>query len=74
MGILEGFLYGLAGGAAAEFLGLWKLRRQAISELPGWLKSPFYWLVAGAMVGGGFGDNRNITGRGVGVCTNNLQP
>lgn len=55
MGILEGLLYGLAGGAAAEFLGLWKLRRQAISELPDWLKSPFYWLVTGTMVGIGGG-------------------
>jgi hypothetical protein len=39
MGILEGFLYGIAGGAVAEFLVWWNLRHQ--TKLPEWFKRPF---------------------------------
>lgn len=55
MGILEGFLYGIAGGFAAKFLGLWKLRHQATHEIPAWLKRPFYWVMTIVMIviGGG---------------------
>lgn len=44
------FLYGIIGGAFAELLGLFKLRHQAPSEFPAWLKSPFYWIVTVCMV------------------------
>ena len=50
MPVCEGFLYGLLGGALAEVLGLFKLRRQAPGSLPTWLRSWFYWLITGAMV------------------------
>jgi hypothetical protein len=55
MGILEGFLYGIIGGFAAEFFGLWKLRHQATHEFPAWLKRPFYWVMTVVMIviGGG---------------------
>jgi hypothetical protein len=55
MGILEGFLYRIAGGFAAEFLGLWKLRHQATHEIPAWFKRPFYWMLTIVMIviGGG---------------------
>lgn len=49
------FLYGIAGGALAELLGLFKLRHQARKDLPIWLKSPFYWIVTLLMIlAGGF--------------------
>ena len=42
--------FGLAGGALAEVLGLWKMRQVAAAELPHYLKSPFYWCMTVAMV------------------------
>ena len=55
MSILEGFLYGLFGGALAEVLGLFKMRQQAAGSLPAFLKTKFYWLVTIAMLcAGGF--------------------
>ena len=55
MEVMEGFLYGMFGGALAELLGLFRLRRQSGKDFPEWLTSPFYWVVTGAMVlaGGG---------------------
>jgi hypothetical protein len=50
MEYLEGFLYGAVGGLFAELLGLFKLRREAPSNLPDWLKSPFYWCITLAMI------------------------
>jgi hypothetical protein len=55
MGVLEGFLYGLLGGALAEVLGLFKLRQQAPGSLPGFLRSTFYWIVTVAMLCAGGG-------------------
>jgi len=45
-------LYGIAGGVAAEILGLFKLRREGA---PQYLRSAFYWIVTVAMIalGGG---------------------
>jgi hypothetical protein len=53
MGLLEGFLYGLLGGAFAELLGIFKLRREV--NLPPWMRSPFYWVITVLMIlaGGG---------------------
>lgn len=46
------FLYGVAGGVAAEILGLFKLRREGA---PQFVRSIFYWLITMAMIalGGG---------------------
>lgn len=55
MGLLEGFLYGLLGGALSELLGLFKLRHQAAESLPGFLKSAFYWTATVGMVCAGGG-------------------
>jgi hypothetical protein len=55
MGVLEGFLYGLLGGALAEVLGLFRLRQQAAGNLPEFLKSTFYWMVTVAMLCAGGG-------------------
>lgn len=43
MGLLEGFLWGLAGGALAELLGWFKLRHQAPEQLPVWMGTIYYW-------------------------------
>ena len=53
MGLLEGFIYGIAGGTVAEFLVWWNLRHN--THLPDWIKRPFYWLMTGGMIliGGG---------------------
>lgn len=53
MGLLEGFIYGMAGGVVAEFLVWWNLRH--LTQVPDWIKRPFYWLMTGGMVvvGGG---------------------
>jgi len=52
MGLLDGFLCGVFGGAVAELLGWFKLRKEAPPEF---IKSRFYWLVTILMVlaGGG---------------------
>ncbi len=55
MGIIEGFIYGVAGGFLAELLGIFKLRSEVPAELPKWIKSPFYWIVTGAMIVAGGG-------------------
>jgi hypothetical protein len=46
----EFFLYGVMGGVFAELLGLYKLRTQAPSAFPTYLRSGFYWSVTIAMV------------------------
>ena len=50
MDITDGFMYGIAGGALAELFGLFKLRHEAPSAFPLWIKSWFYWLVTIAMM------------------------
>ncbi len=55
MGIVETLLFGMGGGFAAEMVGLWKLRHSSRSELPDFLKSPFYWMVTVVMIGVGGG-------------------
>ena len=54
MANLEGFLYGLFGGLLAELLNWFKHRQEEPSKIPV-LKSPFYWILTGAMIlsGGG---------------------
>jgi len=49
------FLLGVAGGFVAEFLGLFKLRKEAPELWPKYLKTPIYWTISIAMmvVGGG---------------------
>ena len=49
------FLLGMAGGFVAEFLGLFKLRREAPERWPKYLKTPIYWIISIVMmvVGGG---------------------
>ena len=49
------FLLGVAGGFVAEFLGLFKLRREAPERWPKYLKTPIYWIISIVMmvVGGG---------------------
>ena len=42
--------FGLADGACAEILALWKMRPVAPAELPGYLSSGFYWVMTLAMV------------------------
>lgn len=42
---LEGFGYGLLGGALAEVGVLFKLRQVAPKQRPEWIKSWFYWLI-----------------------------
>lgn len=51
----EFFIYGILGGLLAELLGLYKLRTQAPSAFPSYLRSAFYWAVTVAMIlaGGG---------------------
>jgi hypothetical protein len=46
---------GFAGGFAAEILALYELRHNVTSELPVYLKSPFYWTISivMAVIGGG---------------------
>jgi hypothetical protein len=57
--ILHGFWQvfgaGVAGGLAAEVVALHELRRNVTSDLPQYLKSPFYWFISLLMVaiGGG---------------------
>jgi hypothetical protein len=46
---LEGFEYGLLGGAFAELLGLFKLRHHAADARPVWLTSPWYWIITGLL-------------------------
>ncbi len=46
----EYFLYGTIGGLLAELLGLYKLRTQAPSAFPSYLKTIFYWLVTIGMI------------------------
>lgn len=55
MGLFEGFIYGVFGGVFSEVLGLFKMRREASSLRPEWIKSPFYWIITGTMIlaGGG---------------------
>ena len=48
--MLEYFIYGIFGGLLAELLGLYKLRTQAPSAFPSYLRSKFYWLVTIAMI------------------------
>jgi predicted cobalt transporter CbtA len=50
MSLLEGFLWGLAGGFLAELLGLFRLRHHDPGRLPRWLQSPFYWIVTAFMI------------------------
>lgn len=50
MSTLAGFGWGVVGGVFAELLGLWKLRQQAPSSLPEWLRSWWYWLITLAMI------------------------
>lgn len=52
MDLASAFLYGLAGGFAAEVFGLFQLRRTGV---PQYLHSLFYWIITVAMVlvGGG---------------------
>ena len=55
METFPGFGWGLLGGFLAELLGLFKLRQQAPSSLPQWLRSRFYWAITLAMIlAGGF--------------------
>jgi hypothetical protein len=51
----EFFFYGICGGVAAELVGLYKLRTQAPSAFPLYLRTKFYWLVTVGMIlaGGG---------------------
>jgi hypothetical protein len=51
----EFFFYGTCGGLVAELFGLYKLRTQAPSAFPLYLRSVFYWSVTVAMIlaGGG---------------------
>jgi hypothetical protein len=55
MGALEAVLLGCAGGLLTEIYGVYNLRKQASSQRPSWLKSPFYWIMTTIMValGGG---------------------
>lgn len=50
MGMLEGFIWGVLGGFIAEFLGLYKLRRGLPSNVPTYLRSWLYWIIAVIMV------------------------
>jgi len=50
MELIHTFLYGIVGGLFAELLGLFKLRRQATSDFPQWIKSIFYWIVTLCMI------------------------
>lgn len=43
---IEGFLFGILGGALVELVGLFKLRREMP---PQYLKSKFYWVVTSLM-------------------------
>lgn len=47
------FWYGVAGGFLAELFGLWKLRHELDATLPPYLRSWFYWLMTGLMIGSG---------------------
>jgi len=49
MGLFEGFLWGVAGGAVAEVLGLYRLRREAPEQLPAWTRGKFYWFITTLM-------------------------
>ena len=53
--MIEYFLYGISGGLLAELLGLYKLRTQAPSAFPSYLRSKFYWVITILMIlaGGG---------------------
>ena len=48
-------MFGVFGGVFAELLGLFKLRHQAATTLPLWLRSPWYWTMTTLMIlsGGG---------------------
>jgi hypothetical protein len=50
VGLFEGFVYGVVGGILSELLGWFRLRQQAPSEFPIWLKSPFYWVLTVLMI------------------------
>lgn len=50
MNSIDGFVFGMIGGLLAELLGLFKLRQQAPTDLPSWIRSPFYWIVTVLMV------------------------
>lgn len=43
----EGFAWGVLGGAFGELLGWFRLRQMA--SLPGFWRSPLYWLLTAAM-------------------------
>ena len=49
----EAFWYGIVGGFLAELFSLWKLRRELKKGLPPYLRSWFYWLMTGLMIGSG---------------------
>jgi len=53
MTILEGFVYGIFGGAISEVVGLYKIR--TLANLPKTFKSKSYWLITALMIvcGGG---------------------
>ena len=53
MTLLEGFMYGVIGGALAELLGLFKLRHEAPDAFPRWMSSVFYWVVTLLMIAAG---------------------
>lgn len=50
MTTLTAVLWGALGGAVPELLTITKLRKKEASKLPHWLKSPLYWVVAGAWI------------------------
>ena len=50
MELLEGFFWGIVGGAGAELLGLFRLRHEAPEAFPNWLETTLYWGVTIAMI------------------------
>jgi len=52
---LPSLFFGIMGGALAEILGLYRLRYLHGTELPGYLRDPFYWIMTASIIifGGG---------------------
>ena len=50
MGYLEGFLLGAFGGFLGEFVGIFKLRREAVAKWPDFLKWWSYWILTIVMI------------------------
>jgi hypothetical protein len=46
---VSSFWFGVLGGVAAEFLGLYDLRRRAPGEWPEYLRLPTYWILSAVM-------------------------